>query len=174
MRRSPTPAQTVLPRWRGFKLLEMFTTQQRGVFREDDFRWIADWGFDFVRLPMSHRWWVIGSDPDHPLHVTPRGLEPIDRAIEWGERYGIHVCKTAFPGSPVPLFCVPLFLSVSLPGRARTRERRTREGNWGTTSPAREGPRGRALRSCGRAHVNHEDWCGHELDRQLLALLKES
>ena len=33
-----TVAQTVLPRWRGFNLLDMFTMRSRGDFREDDFR----------------------------------------------------------------------------------------------------------------------------------------
>ena len=50
-------AQTGLPRWRGFNLLELFSRagpedRRSGAFREDDFRWIADWGFDFVRIPL--------------------------------------------------------------------------------------------------------------------------
>ncbi|UCG47556.1 MAG: twin-arginine translocation signal domain-containing protein, partial [Phycisphaerales bacterium] len=41
-------AQTVLPRWRGFNLQEMFTMRSRGDWREDDFKWMRDMGFDFV------------------------------------------------------------------------------------------------------------------------------
>ena len=40
-----------LPRWRGFNLLEMFVADKSSgsrAFRENDFRWIADWGFDFI------------------------------------------------------------------------------------------------------------------------------
>ncbi|MHC4486913.1 MAG: glycosyl hydrolase family 5, partial [Planctomycetota bacterium] len=51
-------AQTVLPRWRGFNLLDMFTMRRKGDFQEDDFRWMRDWGFDFVRLPMCYRLWI--------------------------------------------------------------------------------------------------------------------
>lgn len=45
--------QTGLPRWRGFNLLEMFQVTRQGPWREDDFRWIAEWGFDLVRFAMS-------------------------------------------------------------------------------------------------------------------------
>jgi endoglucanase len=83
------PAQTDLPRWRGFNLLEMFTTKSREPFREDDFRWIADWGFDFVRLPMCYTLWI---DEDDPFRLNPAGFARIDQAVEWGRRYGIHVC----------------------------------------------------------------------------------
>ena len=63
--------QTVFPRWRGFNLLRMFCSQQSpinrgrapGYFDEEDFRMIADFGFDFVRLPLSYRVWGSGDDP---------------------------------------------------------------------------------------------------------------
>ena len=51
-------AQTVLPRWRGFNLLEMFSSKSQGDFHEDDFRWMTDWGFDFARLPMCYSLWI--------------------------------------------------------------------------------------------------------------------
>ncbi len=82
------PAQTILPRWKGFNLLEMFTLGNAGVFREHDFRWISDWGFDFVRLPMSYRWWTT---PDSLTTFKEEALEQIDSALEYGRKYGIHV-----------------------------------------------------------------------------------
>lgn len=85
----PSQAQTVLPRWRGFNLLEMFTTRSTGDWQEDDFRWIAEWGFDFVRLPMCYTLWTA---PDDPLTLLEEGLAKIDRAVRLGERYGLHVC----------------------------------------------------------------------------------
>ena len=83
------PAQTAIPRWRGFNLLEMFTTRSDGNFREDDFRWIAEWGFDFVRLPMCYLLWVEGDDT---FRMKEPMLENVDRAIELGRQYGVHVC----------------------------------------------------------------------------------
>jgi len=82
-------AQTVLPRWRGFNLLEMFTTKSDGNFREDDFRWIADWGFSFVRLPMCYLLWT---EPGDVCRVREPMLEKIDRAVRLGQDHGIHVC----------------------------------------------------------------------------------
>jgi endoglucanase len=82
-------AQNVLPRWRGFNLLEMFTTKSDCNWREDDFRWISDWGFNFVRLPMCYTLWIKDDDV-YAIHEP--GLEAVDRAVELGRRYGLHVC----------------------------------------------------------------------------------
>lgn len=82
-------AQTILPRWRGFNLLEMFTTKSDCKFREDDLRWMSDWGFDFVRLPMCYTLWT---QDDDPYEIYEPGLESIDQVVTWGEKYGIHVC----------------------------------------------------------------------------------
>jgi endoglucanase len=85
--------QTVLPRWRGFNLLDMFSRRgpedrRSGEFREDDFRWIGNWGFDFVRIPLDYRLWAPGDDVSVVLEER---LEQIDRVVRLGQRYGIHV-----------------------------------------------------------------------------------
>ena len=47
-----------LPRWRGFNILDFFSPQRyianpaRFAATEQDFKWMADWGFDFVRIPI--------------------------------------------------------------------------------------------------------------------------
>ena len=81
--------QNKLPRWRGFNLLDFFTTKSKGDAQEDDFRWIADWGFDFVRLPMCYTLWI-ENDDIHKIHEPM--LAKIDRAVELGRKYRIHVC----------------------------------------------------------------------------------
>ncbi len=87
------PEQRVLPRWRGFNLLEMFLEPQGdkydGNFRENDFKWIADWGFDFVRIPMTYVRFVEGNDL---WTLREDELANVDRAVELGSKYGIHVC----------------------------------------------------------------------------------
>ena len=51
--------QTVLPRWRGFNLLDMFTMRDtQGEFQESDFQMISDLGFDWVRLPLCYTLWT--------------------------------------------------------------------------------------------------------------------
>lgn len=81
-------AQHVLPRWRGFNLLDMFTTQSDGVFEEDDFRWMADWGFNFARIPACYTLWIEGDDVTK-LHEPM--LEKIDRVVRLGQTYDIHI-----------------------------------------------------------------------------------
>ena len=73
------PVQKMLPRWRGFNLLDMFTMRSKGDFREDDFRWMRNWGFDFVRLPMCYRLWIEDGD-DYKLHEPM--LEKLELRLE--------------------------------------------------------------------------------------------
>ena len=101
---------SINPRWYGFNLLEYFSTdadwmkyfpyKNDGHFREDDFRWIRDWGFNWVRLPMDYRFWV---NPNDPMKMNEKKIEPIDRAIRLGEKYGVHinVCLHRAPGECV-------------------------------------------------------------------------
>ncbi len=77
-----------LPRWRGFNLLEKFNAGSNKPFVEDDFRWMAEWGFDFVRLPMDYRCWT---DPNDPHKLNEKVLKEIDQAVEFGKRHGVHV-----------------------------------------------------------------------------------
>jgi len=82
------PSQTILPRWRGFNLLDFFNTNSTGEVSEDDFRWMAEWGFDFVRLPMCYTLWI---EDDNPEKIAQPMLKKIDTAIALGQKYGIHV-----------------------------------------------------------------------------------
>jgi endoglucanase len=78
-----------LPRWRGFNLLEMFTTRSSGDFEEDDFRWIADLGFNFIRIPACYTLWIQNEDVYSLNEIM---LVKMDRAVKLGQKYGIHVC----------------------------------------------------------------------------------
>jgi len=119
-------ASTKNPRWYGFNLLEYFSTdpdwmkyfpyKNDGLFLEDDFRWIRDWGFNWVRLPMDYRFWT-ASDL---VTIDEKRVEPIDRAIRLGERYGIHVnvCLHRAPG-----LCILDTMDEKLTGIAVTKEK---------------------------------------------------
>lgn len=86
------------PAWYGFNLLEYFSTDPDwmkyfpykgdGMFREDDFLWIRDWGFNWVRIPMDYRFWT---DANDVMKIYERKVEPIDRAVRLGDKYGVHV-----------------------------------------------------------------------------------
>lgn len=79
---------TKLPRWYGFNLLEKFQKASNKPFVEEDFRLISEFGFNFVRLPMDYRCWIVDGDWRRFHEAT---LREIDQAVAWGETYGIHV-----------------------------------------------------------------------------------
>lgn len=97
------PDQTAIPRWRGFNLLSFFQAFSRGersdcTLREDDLRWIRDWGFDFIRLPMDYWLWVDADwrktqklPPDEVFKIKESTLEQVDQAVDLGRKYGLHV-----------------------------------------------------------------------------------
>ena len=79
-----------LPRWRGFNLLEKFSKDwSNKPFVEEDFRLISSLGFNFVRLPMDYRVWIKNNDINQFDEAV---LRDVDRAVEWGGKYGVHVC----------------------------------------------------------------------------------
>ncbi len=81
-------AQPKIPRWRGFNLTELTRGDRTASFRESDFAWMAEWGFNFARLPLSYWLW---SSPGDWLKIDPDLIRPVDRAVELGRQYGIHV-----------------------------------------------------------------------------------
>jgi endoglucanase len=94
--------KNALPRWRGFNLLYFFQAREEkeGIIQipEDDFRMIADLGFDFVRIPMDY-WFWIESDwratgkpkPQDVLKIKESALAGVDRIVELGKKHGLHV-----------------------------------------------------------------------------------
>ena len=77
-----------ISKWRGFNLLEKFTAARNSPFKEEDFKWISELGFNFVRLPLDYRCYV---DKDDWLKFNEAVLKEIDQAVEFGKKYGIHV-----------------------------------------------------------------------------------
>jgi aryl-phospho-beta-D-glucosidase BglC (GH1 family) len=115
------------PKWYGFNLLEYFSTdpdwmkyfpyRNDGMFLEDDFRWIRDWGFNWVRLPMDYRFWT---DPKDLLNIHEKKIEPIDRAIRLGDKYAVHVnlCLHRAPG-----YCIVDIMDEAFTGIHVAREK---------------------------------------------------
>jgi endoglucanase len=81
-----------IPRWRGFNLQGRFGRPGRPydgpAFEESDFEMMAGWGFDFARLPLWY--WTWGSRDDWSV-IREEPLKQIDRAVDLGRQYGIHV-----------------------------------------------------------------------------------
>lgn len=97
------PAQTAIPRWRGFNMLSFFQARDRGdrsdgAVSEGDCRWIAELGFDFIRIPMDYWLWVDSDwqktgklNPDDVFKIKESVLQQIDRTVELGNKHGLHV-----------------------------------------------------------------------------------
>jgi endoglucanase len=94
-----------IPLWRGFNILDMFSTSVRwkeqfpmddGVVAEEDFQMIQELGFNFTRIPMSYLFFGKGAYGRVP---DPDRLFLIDRVVEFGQRYGVHV-MLAFHRAP--------------------------------------------------------------------------
>lgn len=113
-----------LPRWRGFNLWNKLSTAVDGPYLEWDFDRIAEWGFDFVRLPLDHRIWSPAAGG-----LVERPLRELDQAVAWGRARRIHVCLalSVAPGydasapDPKPPAAVALWADGAAGDEARAR-----------------------------------------------------
>jgi aryl-phospho-beta-D-glucosidase BglC (GH1 family) len=54
-------AKNKLPEWRGFNLTDFntpFPRADRRYTTEEHLKWMSDWGFDFVRFPVSYPYYL--------------------------------------------------------------------------------------------------------------------
>ena len=76
---TPGKAQNKLPQWKGFNLLDYFSpnpSKAREGTKEEYFKWMSDWGFDFVRIPMAYPSYL---KIDHELNIDTKQVRKIDR-----------------------------------------------------------------------------------------------
>ena len=112
-------------RWRGFNLTEMLNRDwnpDSHGFEEEDFRFVSEWGFNFVRLPLDYRYWIKDGDRKNWETFDESGLRKVDAAVELGRKYGVHVqiCLHRIPGytsgtpsEPTDIFSDPESLRVA-------------------------------------------------------------
>lgn len=70
-----------LPKWKGFNLLDFFSpnpANSRKATTEENLKWMADWGFDFVRIPMAYPYYL---NIDHNKNITPEEVYNIDEKM---------------------------------------------------------------------------------------------
>ncbi|HYH55071.1 MAG TPA: cellulase family glycosylhydrolase, partial [Anseongella sp.] len=87
-----------LPQWRGFNLLDFFSPDPARARRstpEDHFKWMSEWGFDFVRIPMAYPFYL-DFDRSKPInaeqvyHIDGKAVEKIDKLVALAHKYGMH------------------------------------------------------------------------------------
>lgn len=94
-------AENKLPRWRGFNLLDFFAPQSQKPDSQswtttDDLKWISDWGFDFVRLPMAYPRYI-KHDPSKDITVDQAcdfdnaSVDRIEELVRKAISNGLHV-----------------------------------------------------------------------------------
>ena len=104
--------QNNLPRWRGFNLLDFFSPRKgdssRGFTSDEEFKWMADWGFNFVRIPMAYPRYVQFDQkgkitPEEVLKFDARAVDQVADLVELANKYGLHVSLDLHRA---PGFCV--------------------------------------------------------------------
>lgn len=101
-----------LPRWKGFNLLDYFSPSLSGGGRpkttEEYFKWMADWGFDFVRLPMAYPRFLNFDQsrditPEDVLNINEHEVDNVEALVDAANKRGLHVSLNLHRA---PGFCV--------------------------------------------------------------------
>ena len=95
----PLSSSNPIPRWRGFNLLDYFSPQHgggRNKTTEEDLKWMRDWGFDFVRLPMAYPSYLKidrtrNITPEEVYHIDAEVADRIEELVHLANRYNLHV-----------------------------------------------------------------------------------
>ena len=89
-----------LPKWKGFNLTDFNTPDPSGNRRsttEDHLKWMRDWGFDFVRLPIAYPYYLNFDrskkiTPEEVYQIDDGSVEKIDKLVQLAHKYNLHVC----------------------------------------------------------------------------------
>ena len=105
------PMTNPIPRWKGFNLLDFFSSDPnnaRPATQEVYFQWMADWGFDFVRIPMAYPSYL-KFDRSRPIPTKrirkfdKRAVEKVEELVYLAHKYNLHVSLNLHRA---PGFCV--------------------------------------------------------------------
>jgi aryl-phospho-beta-D-glucosidase BglC (GH1 family) len=116
----PPKTKNKFPRWRGFNLLDFYTSRplrlprqnNRSMSTENDFKWMSDWGFDFVRIPIQYPCYINfdpGSDrtkritPEEVLNFNEPVIAEIEKLVYLANKHNMHVSLNLHR---VPGFCI--------------------------------------------------------------------
>ena len=109
---NPETVTNKLPRWKGFNLLDYFgpfpNPGGRDKTSEDDFKWMADWGFDFVRVPMAYPRYLSfdrskNITPADVYNINEKEVNNIEALVDLANKYKLHVSLDLHRA---PGFCV--------------------------------------------------------------------
>jgi endoglucanase len=88
-----------LPRWKGFNALDYFSpdpANSRKPITGEYLKWMQDWGFDFIRVPIAYPWYL---KFDRARNITKEEIYNIDEQqtskilsfVHLAHKHGLHV-----------------------------------------------------------------------------------
>lgn len=96
---NPTIKKNPFPKWKGFNFLDFFSpdpANARPQTAEENFKWMQDWGFDFVRIPIAYPSYLdydrskdIGLDDIRNIKTSE--TDRIENLVYLAQKYGHHV-----------------------------------------------------------------------------------
>jgi endoglucanase len=107
--KNTSTSKNKLPKWKGFNISDFFQPDPYyvgGSTSEEFFKWIADWGFDFIRLPVAYPCYL--DIAAHQKYITAEDVYKIDenkvsqieKTVYLAQKYNLHVslCLHRAPG----------------------------------------------------------------------------
>ena len=106
-----TTVKNKLPKWKGFNLLDFFSpnpNRTRPGTKEEYFKWMSDWGFNFVRIPMAYPSYIKFDrsrdiTPDEVYQIDEEATDRIESLVANAHKYNMHVSLNLHRA---PGFCV--------------------------------------------------------------------
>jgi endoglucanase len=94
-----TAVKNKLPKWKGFNLVDFNTPNPQPARRyttEEHLKWMHDWGFDFVRLPIAYPYYTKFDrsrkiTPEEIYQIDEERVEKIDNLVQLAHKYNLHV-----------------------------------------------------------------------------------
>jgi aryl-phospho-beta-D-glucosidase BglC (GH1 family) len=91
--------QNRLPKWKGFNLLDFFSPDPKPTSKptiEEHFKWMQDWGFNFVRIPVAYPYYLSfdrskNITPAEVYNINEEAVNRIVSLVEMAHKYTMHV-----------------------------------------------------------------------------------